>query len=69
MLVACPTNRNRTLPDPIEVLEFCPGLIEFSTAFTNELEPERWLYLVHPSIREYLFSRRVNIVRSLGERS
>ena len=44
----------------LKLLEICPGLINFSTVYTERYEPKKWPNLVHPSIREYLFSQRID---------
>ena len=51
--------------DPNELLALCPGLVGFSTVLIKGPQPERWPNLVHPSIREYLFSKRIEQATSI----
>ena len=58
-------DRGRFFWDPNEFLDLCPGLVGWSTVHTDGPLPEKWPNLVHPSIREYLFSKRIGATTSL----
>ena len=57
-------SRNHMFSDPNDLLELCPGLIEFSAVDADGPEPEQCPNLVHPSVREYLFSGRIETTTS-----
>lgn len=60
-----PIDRSSVPSNPNELLDLCPGLINFSTIHSDGPQPERLPNLVHPSVREYLFSKRINTRTSL----
>lgn len=60
-----PINCSSVLSDPNKLLDLCPGLISCSTIHSDGPQPERLPNLIHPSIREYLFSKRIRTRASL----